>query len=282
MFKATELRRKHWDSLPAPLADLLEACLDPDPQQRPKGFEPVLAVLRECSRVGQEIQRREQEERLLREQEEEQWRQWEGEEELRQLVRATLDRTGGKPTSDDTKVAKDLCRRYKLPADRANMIVREVKGDWCREREEREERSEDARRAQLEAFRQAEQEAVQRQEALELLRRQEQDELATHEEENCIQMPPAPTIDIWTKAIGAAVWGAFGFALVGVLYSCCFTMLIMVIYSIVTGNTSRDTDNPNTTAFVTRTYIGGMFLGALAGAVFGFIRNLPKNLRNRD
>ena len=36
MFKATELRRKQWDSLPGPLADLLEGCLDPDPRQRPK------------------------------------------------------------------------------------------------------------------------------------------------------------------------------------------------------------------------------------------------------
>ena len=54
MFKTTELRRKQWDSLPRPLADLLEGCLDPDPRQRPKDFEPVPAVLHECSRVLEE------------------------------------------------------------------------------------------------------------------------------------------------------------------------------------------------------------------------------------
>ncbi len=150
MFKATELRRKQWDSLPGPLADLLEGCLDPDPRQRPKGFEPVLAVLGECSREGQETRRREQEERLRREQEEEQRRQRDGEEQLGQLVRAALDRTGGKPSADDPAKAKDLCRRYKLSADRANAVVREVRDAWHQRREEQEreqERQEAARRA---------------------------------------------------------------------------------------------------------------------------------------
>ncbi len=49
LFKATEPQRRQWDSLPGPLADLLEACLKPDPQERPRGFEPVLAALGECS-----------------------------------------------------------------------------------------------------------------------------------------------------------------------------------------------------------------------------------------
>jgi F-box protein 11 len=60
MFRTTELRRKQWDSLPRPLADLLEGCLDPDSRQRPKDFEPVLAVLGVCSRGGQEIRLLEQ------------------------------------------------------------------------------------------------------------------------------------------------------------------------------------------------------------------------------
>jgi hypothetical protein len=75
LFKATELRRKQWDSLPGPLADLLEGCLDPDPWQRPAGFEPVLAVLGECTGAGQDKRLRENEERLSREQEQEQRRQ---------------------------------------------------------------------------------------------------------------------------------------------------------------------------------------------------------------
>jgi len=40
MFKATELRRKQWDSLPGPLADLLEGCLDPRSEAAAEGFRP--------------------------------------------------------------------------------------------------------------------------------------------------------------------------------------------------------------------------------------------------
>ena len=173
IFKATELLPKQWNSLPRPLADLLEECLDPDPRKRPNGFERVLAVLGECSRGGQETRLHEQEERLRREQEAEQQRQREGEEQLRQLVRAALDRTGGKPTPDDSNSAKDLCRRHKLPADRANAIIRELKDAWRREREEQEreqQRLEAARRAEEEAGRQAEAERA-RQEAEEKQRR---------------------------------------------------------------------------------------------------------------
>ena len=137
LFKATEPQRKQWDSLPGPLADLLEACLKPDPRERPKGFEPVLAALGQCSRAGQETGGREQEERLRREQEEEQRRQKEGEEQLRQLVRAAVDRSGGKATPDYRTAASELCRRYKLPADRANAIIRDVMKD-VRRREEQE------------------------------------------------------------------------------------------------------------------------------------------------
>ncbi len=156
MFKATELRRKQWESLPRPLADLLEGCLEPEPQQRPQGFDPVLAVLGECSRGGQETRLREQEERLRREQEEEQRRQREGEEALRQLVRVAMDRTAAKPTSDDTDKAKELCRRHKLMADRANVVIRDVKESWQRERQEQErerKRQDAARRAEEEARR---------------------------------------------------------------------------------------------------------------------------------
>jgi WD40 repeat protein len=135
MFKLTELRRSQWNSLPVPLADLLEQCLNPDPQQRPQGFEPVLTVLSQATRKGEQLRLREQEERLRREQEDEQQRQREGEEQLRQLVRAALDRTGGKPTDNDRAQARDLCRRYKLSNERANAVVRQVIDEWRRERE---------------------------------------------------------------------------------------------------------------------------------------------------
>jgi tetratricopeptide (TPR) repeat protein len=134
MFKATEQQRKQWPSLPGPLADLLEGCLDPDPKQRPSGFEPVLAALGECSRRGQEAGRREQEERLHREQKEEQRRQKEGEEQLHQLVRAALDRTGGKPTPADTAEANELRRRHRIPREQAKAIIRQVWEQWQKER----------------------------------------------------------------------------------------------------------------------------------------------------
>ena len=62
MFKATELRRKQWDSLPGPLVDLLEECLDPDPRQRPNGFEQVITVLHECPQERQKALLRQQHE----------------------------------------------------------------------------------------------------------------------------------------------------------------------------------------------------------------------------
>ncbi len=106
--------------------------------------------LGECSRGGEETRLREQVERLRREQEEEQRRQREGEEGLDQLVRKAMERTGGKPTADDTVAAKDLCRRHNLPADRANAVVRDVKDGWRREREREEDRREFGPRAEEE------------------------------------------------------------------------------------------------------------------------------------
>ena len=134
MFKATELRRKQWDGLPGPLADLLEGCLDPDPQKRPNGFDLVVKVLGECTRALEEKRRRTQEERLRREQEEEQRRQQEGEEQLRRLVRAALDRAEGKLTADDATAAKDLGRQSGVPEERARAIILHVEGQWQRER----------------------------------------------------------------------------------------------------------------------------------------------------
>ncbi len=208
MFKTTELRLTQWQSLPPRLAKLLEECLDPDTRQRPQGFGPVLEGLGECSRGGREAQSREEAERLRREQEEEQRRQMEGEEQLRQLVRAALDRTDGKPTSDDTAAAKGLCRRHKLTADRANAVVREVRELWRQERDER-EREKERQEAEDEAFRIADAELWQqerdeqerekkRQEAedeafriADAARRQRQDEERQREE----AAPPPPPRD---------------------------------------------------------------------------------------
>jgi serine/threonine protein kinase len=134
MFKATAPGRKQWNSLPGPLADLLEGCLEPDPKQRPNSFERLLASLGECSRAGDETRLREQEERLRQEQEEEQRRQKEGEEQLHQLVQAAIDRTEGKPTPTDTAAANELRRRHRIPREQAKAIIRRVWEQWQKER----------------------------------------------------------------------------------------------------------------------------------------------------
>ncbi len=120
LFQSTELRRKQWEGLPRPLADLLESCLDPDPRQRPQDFEQVLAVLGASLRQGDESRRRE------------------GEEQLRQVVRASLERTGGKPEAGDTARAREVCRQYDLPAERGNEVIREVLDGWRKEQQQRE------------------------------------------------------------------------------------------------------------------------------------------------
>jgi hypothetical protein len=45
LFQTTQPLLKHWSSLPRSLAELLEKCLDEDPQQRPRGFVEVLKGL---------------------------------------------------------------------------------------------------------------------------------------------------------------------------------------------------------------------------------------------
>jgi formylglycine-generating enzyme required for sulfatase activity/tetratricopeptide (TPR) repeat protein len=45
LFQTTQPLMKHWQSLPTPLAELLEKCLDEDPAKRPQGFADVLAAL---------------------------------------------------------------------------------------------------------------------------------------------------------------------------------------------------------------------------------------------
>ena len=45
LFQTTQPLMKHWQSIPNPLAQLLEKCLDEDPKARPQGFEDVLNAL---------------------------------------------------------------------------------------------------------------------------------------------------------------------------------------------------------------------------------------------
>ncbi len=56
--------------------------------------------------------------------------QQEGEAMLADLVRRSLDRTAGKPTADDNAAASEICRQYRIPRQRAEAIVRDVRKSW--------------------------------------------------------------------------------------------------------------------------------------------------------
>src|SRR5262249_54948458 len=54
----------------------------------------------------------------------------EGETKLARLVRETLDRNAGKVPAEDNEAARQTCRQYHIPADRARAIAREVRQQW--------------------------------------------------------------------------------------------------------------------------------------------------------
>jgi hypothetical protein len=60
----------------------------------------------------------------------------EGEQKLAELVRQALDRTGGRPTPEDTAAVNDHVRRYRIERTRAEAIVEEARQRWRRGEEE--------------------------------------------------------------------------------------------------------------------------------------------------
>ncbi len=52
LFQTTQPLMKHWTSVPAALAELLEKCLDEDPKRRPQGFADVLASLDKMTKTS--------------------------------------------------------------------------------------------------------------------------------------------------------------------------------------------------------------------------------------
>ena len=53
--------------------------------------------------------------------------QHEGAAELTDLARAIYERTQGKPADTDNAEARELCQRYRLPKERAEVIVKQVR-----------------------------------------------------------------------------------------------------------------------------------------------------------
>jgi hypothetical protein len=152
LFGQSELRRKHWESMPKELADLLEACLEPDPKGRPGSFQPVLAVLEQ---VAQTIDT-DRQQRLRQEQEKAKERWKEGETRLTELILAALERTGGKPTAADTADARRLLTEYDLPKERASQLYQKIREKWRTEQEAKEEERKRREAAERERQHQAE------------------------------------------------------------------------------------------------------------------------------
>jgi hypothetical protein len=88
LFMTTEPRRRHWDTLPKALAEMLEDCMEQELEYRHPDFGPVLAVRAARDPAEEAAGRRREEERRRpgeepRRREQEQPRQREGEERLR-------------------------------------------------------------------------------------------------------------------------------------------------------------------------------------------------------
>jgi|GEM_PF-2792142 len=52
LFGTPQPTLKHWQSIPKPLAELLDRCLSENPKQRPSGFNAVLEQLQQVGRIG--------------------------------------------------------------------------------------------------------------------------------------------------------------------------------------------------------------------------------------
>jgi formylglycine-generating enzyme required for sulfatase activity len=155
LFGTTEPKRRQWRAVPEELADVLEKCFEQELGHRHASFAKVLAVLEaldparkaaeedaarrqrerqerqeqdEARRQAEEQKRREQE-KAARQQERARLRQ-DGEAKLARLVKDALERTRGKPTSEDTAAANELVREHHIKKDRAESIIREERERW--------------------------------------------------------------------------------------------------------------------------------------------------------
>jgi formylglycine-generating enzyme required for sulfatase activity/tRNA A-37 threonylcarbamoyl transferase component Bud32 len=158
LFRDTEPKSRHWESIPSALYRMLEQCIEKDLEHRLRDFGAVLPVLEaldptevkrrqqdEAHRQAEERQRRdrkEAEERQRRDRKEAERRRQEqelarlrqeGETRLARLLREALERTRGNPTKDDSQAAKELCRRYQITSERGQAIYRDVRQQWQKE-----------------------------------------------------------------------------------------------------------------------------------------------------
>ena len=143
LFKTTEPKRRQWSEIPEELAEVLERCTEQELKHRLPSFEPVLKVLESLNpmqaqrereeeiRLQAELDRKRRErEEAERQRQELERLQKEGETRFVEFVREALDRTEGKPTQDDTAAANEIRKQHRIPTERANQIVSEVREQW--------------------------------------------------------------------------------------------------------------------------------------------------------
>jgi LSD1 subclass zinc finger protein len=115
-------------------------------------------LIRGIEFLFQQGQAKLEEERVRKEKQEQELAlfQKEGEEKFANLVTAALDRTGGRPTAEDTAAANQLVRQYRIPSERAKVLVHEMQERWkkahrqAEEQKLRREREESERRQEAE------------------------------------------------------------------------------------------------------------------------------------
>jgi serine/threonine protein kinase len=139
LFGTTEPRGRHLSTLPGPLRELLERCLEQELEYRYPDFGPVLQVLEALDPAPKaEAEWRKREEEAGRQAEEERRQelarvQQEGKVKLARLIREVLDRTHGSPTREDNAAASELCRQHRIPREQAEAVVHEVREQWQKE-----------------------------------------------------------------------------------------------------------------------------------------------------
>ncbi len=136
LFKTTEPRSRHFDTLTAELRELLERCLEEELEYRHPSFDPVLAVLNAALQAGAtQPSPPRNEEQAERERLEQQAREaarllQEGEDKLARLLRAALERAQGRLASEDKAALRDLCERHGVHRERAREVAVEVRRQW--------------------------------------------------------------------------------------------------------------------------------------------------------
>lgn len=108
LFQTTELKKRHWSSIPNEFYEILDQCTETSLTLRWPSFEPVLKELDALQQI--QAQR--------------------AEIELADLLREILDRTHGRPTKQDTESANEFLTKHRISPDRLRQLLDNVQMKW--------------------------------------------------------------------------------------------------------------------------------------------------------